>query len=261
MKAKIKYIKLLEDNNKYGFLVGLDVCGKVKTFGGITDKVSFRKFFFGLLSIVNNYDITDLACVKGARVSCLFEYPDTLNQRISAIGYKSKFMVNDKNEGYVTRILGFRYRQILRNIKAIQDGTISSIKSMSGTICTIIDFDSFSQSTVGPNLFVGLGYPLSTRSLDKSTQEFVTSYSNSYIVELIKTVIRSKYLYNAKKNSNEYYVECLEDEFGNIISLGGIATIEGHEKEIFINKENEEYKLSDKPQELNDTKKRLIIKE
>lgn len=247
MQATIKYIKLLNKNDNYGFEIGLDTEEGVKKFGSITDKLSFRRLFFGILSICNNFDISDLSKTTGEKVSTIIEYPNTLNQRIASIGSKYNFLFHNKEDRYVTKKLNYKEKKLLKMVNAMQTAKIISIKSMSGTICMLFEFAGYTQGATGPHLFVGMGYPLSHRELTDEEKEFVGNYSSTYIAGLISTILNTKYLYHEKKNKDVYQVECVLDELGNVVSIGNQSTIENREIPVYINNYDNEYHLEATP--------------
>lgn len=246
MRGIIKSIKLIEENNEFGFLVEVLDGDNVKKFGGLMEQRDLRKVFFGLLSVLNNYDIASLANIKGKRLSCLVEKPDTLYQRIAAIGNKNIFLVNDKNEGWTTKRIGFKERRLLKSINSLQTGKVINIQSMSGTICMTFDLPSGYQACAGPSLFVGLGYPLVSRELSEDEERFVAQYSSNYIASFIKTISPSKYLYR-DKGENKYEVLYEVDESGDVVSIGNTVFVEDRDVPVFINKKDSSYSLEDKP--------------
>lgn len=247
MKAKIKYVKLLEENGDYGFEVALSTVEGIKKFGGITDKGSFRKLFFGILSVCNNYDLSDLSKIKGRKISAIMEHPDTFNQRIASIGNRSKFLINDKNNGFVIKKFNYKEKKLLKSIKVIQTGKIVSIRSASGTICMLFKFKGCSQGTSGPNLYTGMAYPLNKHTLTDEEAEFVANNSCSYIAGLIKVILNTKYLYHEKKNKQEYNVDYTLDELGNVVSIGNLVEIDNRMKPVYINRYDNEYRLEETP--------------
>lgn len=266
MRGILKDIKLISDDGHYGFEARISTESGVKTFGGLADSKSFRKLFFGLLVVCNNFDISDLACVKGKRVACLFEHPDSLEQKIAAVGSGSKFLVYDDKEGYVTKKIDYKTRKLMKSVNAIQNGRIAGITSSSLTIWMTFEFKYFSQGVSAPRIFVGMGYPLVTSPLTPEYEEYAGKVSDSYIVEFMNTVLRTEYLYDERVNDNRYYVQCEYNEDGEIVSLGNTVYIEGIEHEVFINKYGSEYKLEEEPIKRNvksikslEVKKRDII--
>lgn len=243
MKGIIKSIQLIEDNEDCGFLVKIEGDNEVKEFGGLTDNSSFRRLFFGFLSILNNYDLADLTNMKGSILSCLIDKPDSIDSRIAAVGNKNRFLVKDKNRGYITQKLNFSERRLLKSIGVLEKGKIISIKSASGTICMTLEFSGYVQGVTGPNMFVGLGYPLVSRELKEGEEEFVSNYSASYIREFIKTVLNTRYLYKQGNNEDKYEVEYYLDNDGNIISIGNMVNIDGEDTPVFINKRGNNYTL------------------
>lgn len=248
MKATIKYIKLLEKHGEYGFEILLSTEAGNKKFGGITDKSSFRRLFFGLLSIANNnYDITALTGTKGIDVSTLIERPNTINQRIAYLGHKSKFLFSDSNKHFITKKLTFKEMKLLSYVEAIQSAKLVEMRSASGTICMLLQFKGYTQGATGPNVYIGLGYPLDTRELNAEEEEFVANYSSSYIAGLIKTILNTRYLYNEKNNDKTFEVECTIDELGNVISIGNMSDVERKSKPVYINQYDNEYILEAEP--------------
>lgn len=258
MKAKIKSIKLLEASEEYGFEITLSTEEGIKKFGQITDKGSFRKLFFGILSICNNYDISDLSKTKGKKVSVLLEKPNSLNQKISAIGTKSRLLLSDKGNKFITKKFNYKEIKLLKVLDVFQTGKILNIKSASGTVCMIIDFEGYTQGATGPNLYVGMGYPLNNHNLGKEELEFVENYSSSYIVGLIKTILDTKYLYHEKSNNDVYEVECVLDEQGNVISIGNMSKVESKDIAIYINKNGDKYTLESHPLALNQSENKSL---
>lgn len=247
MKATIKNVKLLEENDQYGLVITLATEEGIKKFGGITDHASFRKLFFGVLSVCDNYDISELSGTKGNKISVIVEEPNSLNQKIAAVGNKSKFLLNDKGDKFITKNFSYKEMKLLRNIDVVQTGKIAYVKSQSGTICMIFEFKGYTQGATGPNLYVGMGYPLSERKLNEEEAKFVENYSSSYIAGLIKTILNTKYLYHEKRNNQVYEVKCVLDEGGNVVSIGNTCTIEKSETPIYINKYDDEYRLEATP--------------
>lgn len=260
MKAKIKYVKLLEEDGDYGFEVALSTEEGTKKFGGITDKSSFRKLFFGILSACNNYDLSDLSRVKGRKISAIIERQNTFNQRIASIGNKSKFLINDKNDGFIIKKFNYKETKLLKAIQVIQTGKIVSIRSASGTICMVFEFKGYSQGTTGPNLYVGMGYPLNKQTLTDEEAEFVADYSSSYIAGLIKTILNTKYLYHEKRNKKEYNVNCTLDELGNVVSIGNIVEIDKRMIPVYINKYDNEYRLEETPLQIKKASNQALKK-
>lgn len=258
MECFIKSIKLISEGDSHGFLVEVETEDGIKNFGGITDHKSFRKLFFGLLSICNNYDISDLAKVKNKKIACLFEHPDSLEQKIAAVGSGSRFLVNDNNEGYVSKKFNYKMRKLLKSINALQTGKIISVTSASLTIYMTFDFKCFSQGVNAPKIFAGLGYPLVSSPLSEEDEEYAGRVSESYIVNLMKTVFGTEYLYDERKNPTRYKVQYLLDENGDIVSLGNTVYIEGIETPLFINKYDESYKLEREPLKKNSKNNKML---
>lgn len=258
MECFIKNIKLISKDDNHGFLVKVETEDGIKTFGGLTDHKSFRKLFFGLLSICNNYDISDLAKVKNKKVACLFEHPDSLEQKIAAVGSGSRFLVNDNNEGYVSKKFDFKMRKLLKSINVLQTGRIVSVTSASLTIYMTFDFKCFSQGVNAPKIFAGLGYPLVTSPLSEENEEYAGKLSESYIVNLMKTVFDTEYLYDEKKNPTRYKAQYLLDENDDIVSLGNTVYLEGIETPLFINKYDESYKLEREPLKKKSKNNRIL---
>lgn len=252
MNAIIKSVKLLEEKEKYGLEITLSTEEGIKKFGTITDNGSFRKLFFGILSVCNNYDISDLTKTKGKRISVLLENPNTLNQRIAAVGNKSNILLRNKEDyQYIPKKFNYKEIKFLKAIDVFKTGRINSIQSASGTICMTLEFKIFTQIAVGPNLYVGMGYPLISRNLDEENLKFVENYSSSYLAGLIKTILNTKYLYHEKHNKDVYEVECVLDGQGNVISIGNTTQIESKDTPVYINKYDDEYHLEAYPLELN----------
>lgn len=247
MQATIKHVKLLENNGEYGFEIVLSTEEGIKKFGNITDKASFRKLFFGILSLCNNYDISELSGTKGQKISVLVEKANSLDQRIAAVGNKSKFLLSDNGDKFIIKKFNYKEIKLLKYFETIQTGKIVSMKSASGTICMILEFKGYTQGATGPNLYVGMGYPLSYRNLNEEEANYVANYSSSYIAGLIKTVLNTKYLYHEKRNKQIYEVECVLDSQGNVISLGNTVKIENKETPVYINKYDSEYRLEEAP--------------
>lgn len=243
MNAIIKSVKLLEENEKYGLEVTLSTEEGIKKFGTLTDNGSFRKLFFGILSVCNNYDISNLSKTKGKRISVLLEKPNSLNQRIASVGSKSKFLLSDKNDKFITKKFNYKEIKLLKTIGVFQTGTICYIQSASGTVCMMLEFKGYTQGATGPNLYVGMGYPLMSHDLGEEELKFVENYSSSYLAGLIKTILNTKYLYHEKRNKDVYEVECILDEQGNVISIGNTPVIESKDTPVYINKYANEYRL------------------
>lgn len=247
MRATIKSIEFIEENEKKGFLVKLDTEDGEKAFGGFAGPISFRELFFGLLSICDNFDISDLAKVKGEKVSCLLEGPSNIEKRIVSVGRGRNFLVYDKVKGFITKTFSEKEIDALRESDDIAEGSILEITSSQLAIFMPLKFKGYFQSFYSPQIFNGMGYPLVSEELSDDKLMETCLLSMQYIKEFMQTILGTTYLYDEEENKTRYEVECYFDEFGNVVSVGKNSCIDGSVMPVFINKCGESYYLNNEP--------------
>lgn len=143
MRATIKSIEFIEENEKKGFLVKLDTEDGEKNFGGFAGPISFRELFFGLLSICDNFDISDLVKVKEEKVSCLLEGPSNIEKKIVSIGRVRNFLAYDKVKGFITKTFSEKEMDELRESYSIAERSILEINSSHLAIFTSLKFKGY----------------------------------------------------------------------------------------------------------------------